>query len=112
MRKVLKKYWGYGIVFLLLILCFEIFLKSQEIEQFDEIIDFYSSDRSFIDSVGRITSYKYTYSENDRGADSLDFKIFLYSKKYRIEINGFLVGEEGERTYDPEKFNVVVTADN
>lgn len=108
----MKKYWGFGIVFLLLILGMEIFLKSQEVEQFDEIIAFYSSEKSLIDSVGRITSYEYSYNENDRRADSLDFKIFLYSKKYRIEINGFLVGIEGERTYDPEKFLIVVIEDN
>lgn len=90
----------------------EIFLKSQEVEQFDEIIAFYSSEKSLIDSVGRITSYEYSYNENDWGADSLNFKIFLYSKKYKIEINGFLIDSDEEWTYDPEKFYVVVTADD
>lgn len=112
MKEILKKYWGYGIVFLVLIICFEIFLKIEGIEQLDEIVNIYSSDKELIDSVGKIKNHEYYYNENDRRADTLDFEILLYSKSYRIKINGFLVGTEESRTYDPKKFNVIVTAKN
>ena len=68
MREILKRNWQYGLLFLVGVILFELITNQSDtdVESIEELIEFYSTDRELIDSIGKITSWEYTFNENEK----------------------------------------------
>ena len=113
-REILKRNWQYVLLFLVGVILFELITNhyDQGVKPIEHLIEFYSTDQELIDSIGKITSWEYTFNENDKKNDTLNFQILLYSKRYLVKINGDLMGSESSRFYNPESINVKVEPKN
>jgi hypothetical protein len=114
MREIIKRNWQYVLLFLVGVILFELITNQydQGEKPIEGLIEFYSTDQELIDSIGKITSWEYTFNENDKKNDTLNFQILLYSKRYLVKINGELIGSESSRSYNSENINVKVEPKN
>lgn len=99
------------LVFIGLVVFFEIFIKFDHPKELDIIKNDYSNDKSIIDSLGQVVGYEYNFNKNDLKKDTLDFKIHLTGRDRNLFINGKLIKlNQNIWIYDSTKFAIRMVA--
>jgi len=79
-----KKYIIIFIVFVILLLVFEIFIKIDSPAFFDEKINDLKNDSLLMEDIGGYKKYEYSYNENQLENDTLQFQIIIFGKNKKL----------------------------